>query len=84
VSKKISIKSHELGTVTISAPTSSGKSILLYKISEMLKKEFDANVVSPDLELELKGNDYTNISDWQKDMIKGTVWYLQEYSERGE
>lgn len=77
---KTEIVHPELGSISIKAPTSTGKSILLHKIAKLLEEEFGASVVSPTLEQELKGNDYTQLAKWQKDMVKDTIWYLEEYN----
>lgn len=77
---KLEIFHPELGSISIKAPTSTGKTILLYKIAKMLEEDFGAVVVSPTLEQELVGNDYSELDKWQKDMVKETIWYLEEYN----
>ena len=80
-SLKAEIIHPKLGSISLKAPTSTGKSIILYKIAEILKNEFGAIVVRPSLDQEMRGNDYTELSDWQKEMIKNTIWYLEEYQD---
>lgn len=74
--KQIDIK--EMVTITISGPSSTGKSIVMDRIAKLLEEEFKAEVVSPDLRVERSGNNYENLADWQKEMVKNAVWYLQE------
>ena len=75
-SKTISIP--EMVTITINGGVSTGKSIIMDRIEKLLISEFNAEVVGPQLREERAGNNYDNLDKWQKDMVKGTVWYIQE------
>ncbi len=75
---ELKIKVPNVAHVVITGPTQCGKSIVMDRIEKALRAEFGANVVSEDLRIERNGNDYDELSDWQKDMVKKTTWVLSE------
>jgi len=81
MSKTVKVKIPELVTITISGPTSTGKSIIMERINKLLRNEFNAEVVSPNLDQELSMNDYSKLDTWQINMVKDTIWFLQETNE---
>lgn len=81
---KVSIKTPELCTITISGGTQTGKSIILDAIAKVIKSDFNGMVVSPQLDDERKANDYSSLAKWQKDMVASTIWYLKETGKEGD
>ncbi|MBN58767.1 hypothetical protein [Thalassolituus sp. UBA3500] len=75
---ELKIKVPDVAHIVITGPTSCGKSIVMDRIEKALKAEFGANVVSEDLRIERNGNDYDDLDQWQKDMVKKTTWVLSE------
>ena len=75
---ELKIKVPDVAHIVITGPTSCGKSIVMDRIEKALKAEFGANVVSEDLRIERNGNDYGDLDQWQKDMVKKTTWVLSE------
>jgi Flp pilus assembly CpaF family ATPase len=80
----INIKTPELCTITISGGTQTGKSIMLDAISKLIESNFNGIVVCPQLDKELRMNDYSSLAKWQKDMVANTVWYLKETGKEGD
>lgn len=72
------IKVPNIGHIIIVGPTQCGKSIVMDKIEKMLKTEFEANVVSEDLRIERNANNYDQLDNWQKKLVKHTTWLLSE------
>lgn len=81
---KISIKTPELCTITISGGTQTGKTIILDAIAKLIESDFNGVVVSPQLDKELRMNDYSSLDKWQKVMVANTVWYLKETGKEGD
>lgn len=75
---KKEIKIPSLCTISIIGEVGCGKSIVMYKIAEMLRNEFGASVVSKDLDAENALNDYSDLDGWEKDMVSRTIWYITE------
>lgn len=75
---ELKIKVPNVAHVVITGPTQCGKSIVMDRIEKALKAEFGANVVSDDLRIERNGNNYDELDQWQKDMVKKTTWVLSE------
>lgn len=75
---ELKIKVPNVAHIVITGPLQCGKSIVMDRIEKALRDEFGANVVSEDLRIERNGNDYDELADWQKDMVKKTTWVLSE------
>jgi predicted AAA+ superfamily ATPase len=75
---EINIKVPNVAHIIVTGPTQCGKSIVMDRIEKALRAEFGANVVSEDLRIERNGNNYDDLADWQKKMVKNTIWLLSE------
>lgn len=75
---ELKIKVPNVAHIVITGPTQCGKSIVMDRIEKALRDEFGANVVSEDLRIERNGNNYDELDDWQKDLVKKTTWVLSE------
>ena len=75
---EIKIKIPNVAHIVITGPTQCGKSIVMDRIDKALRSEFSANVVSDDLRVERNGNNYDELDDWQRDLVKKTTWVLSE------
>jgi len=75
---ELKIKVPNVANIIVTGPTQCGKSIVMDRIEKALRSEFGANVISEDLRIERNGNDYDELEDWQKEMVKKTTWVLSE------
>ena len=75
---ELKIKVPNVAHIVVIGPTQCGKSIVMDRIEKALRIEFGANVVSEDLRIERNGNNYNELDQWQKDMVKKTTWVLSE------
>lgn len=66
-----------LGTIVVSAPTSTGKSVILAKIRDMLKKEYGGGIVLVE-DRPMQEPLTSEHKDWEHEMVKDTVWVLTE------
>jgi len=75
---ELKIKVPNVAHIIVTGPVQCGKSIVMDRIERAIRAEFGANVVSEDLRIERNGNDYDELADWQKEMVKKTTWVLSE------
>lgn len=68
-----------LGTITVTAPTGSGKSVVLAKIKKMLKEEYGQGILLVE-DRPMQEPLQTQFKDWEHEMVKETVWVLEETS----
>lgn len=75
---ELKLKVPNVAHIVITGPVQCGKSIIMDRIDKLLRAEFGANVVSEDLRIERNGNDYDELADWQKEMVRKTTWVISE------
>jgi len=81
MSKKLAISIPELACVTVTGPVQCGKSAVLHRIKQVLEEEFGARIqASGDLQEAWRMEDYSKPAGWELQMVKETIWYLQEGS----
>lgn len=74
--KTIEINVPDIANITVSGPVQCGKSIVVDRIKRMLESEFNAQVISKDWREE--GDIYRELADWEKKMVRCTVWNISE------
>lgn len=73
----IKITIPNIAHVVVIGPTQCGKSIILERISQVLRDEFGAGVVN----LEAQKNappELEKLQQWERDMVRKTTWILSE------
>lgn len=76
---EVKIKVPSIATIGVTGPTQCGKSIVMHRLKEILEKEMGATVViNSELQQDFSSNDYKALDNWQRQMIKDTVWVLAE------
>lgn len=76
--KELTVKVPEVGHIVIAGPVQIGKSVLLARIERMLIEEFGAATVSPCLDAERRGGRPDVPADWERRMVRETIWSLSE------
>lgn len=74
---KIEINVPNIAHVIVTGPTQCGKSIVLERIAQVLRDEFDAGLVN----LEGQKNcppELDKLQSWERDLVKKTTWILSE------
>lgn len=76
---KVKVNVPNIATIAVAGPTQCGKSIVMNRVKEVLEKEFGASVVLNDnLQAEANISIDKPLEDWEKKMVKDTVWVLAE------
>ena len=76
--EELTVTVPNIGHIVVTGPTQCGKTIIMDRIEKALKKEFGANVISPDLDAERNGSNLEALDDWEKEMVGKTTWVLSE------
>lgn len=63
--------------IVITGLTQCGKTIVMSRIAQVLKEEFGAIVVAPQLEKQ-SDFDMNKLQNWEKELVKKEVWHLKE------
>lgn len=74
----IQINCTDVAHIFVTGPTGIGKSVLMARIERMLKEEFQAHVVSLDLEQERRLSNPDKPAPHDLKSIKETIWVLRE------
>jgi len=76
---EVEIKVPEYVDIVIVGPCGVGKSIIANRIAGILRDEFGASVVTDgEIDNDCVGREGHEPADWQKKMVKETVWRLHE------
>lgn len=75
----IQVNVPSVATVVVRGDVGCGKSAVMGRLMRVLQEEFGATVVlSEALRNEQRGGNLDRPQDWERDVVKNTVWVLHE------